>query len=45
MVYRLQITLANASMLNDNLHRRVCQKNSKVLKDIVREGVVGMFPK
>jgi len=43
--YRSQITLVNASTLNDGLRKRVRRKNSKVLKDIASEGVVGVFPK
>lgn len=43
--YRSQITFANTSTLNDDLHKCVHWKNSRVLKDIAREGVFSVFSK
>jgi hypothetical protein len=43
--YRSQITFANASTLNDDLHDHMHLNISNILREIAREGVVGVFPR
>jgi len=43
--YKSQITLANASTLNDDLHKHKRPNSSKVLRDIAMEGVASGFPR
>jgi len=43
--YRSQMTLVNASTLNDDFRDRMRQNSSSVLREMASVGVIGVFPK